>query len=577
MGRATAVRFVRMLVASIPAVTTCVAQSQEKRSPATFREVPLADALRSPPQAAQFFVVSPDGRRWACRVQVEHGYAVVVDGVRGEVFEACDRLTFSPDSRRFVYAGWRAKQHLLVEEGKAGKGYEHMASLFFSPDSRTLVFAARLDDAHWCVVTNGRESRPFDFRGEVENSLTRMHWPDMFVFSPDAKHVAYAGTREGGQFLVLDGVEQPLGFAQVAHVSFSPDGKRLAYWGRRGRTHRPGTLGSQMQSYDGRWSVVLDGKEGEAHDAPVEGAIVFSPDSARVCYLAADQKPRDHQSAPSTLVVDGKALGSYHTRRQTPRFSPDSRHVLLETNRNDTIGLVVDGEVYATCTLFANRARSKFAYLVSKDGVDRLIPWALTHPAQMPSGMPELVPLLSPDGERRAQIMTALDSDFAATSWVEVDGATGKRFGDIAPGSLQFCADGSTVGYVASDVPHEDARVVVGDEEQEPQEEVRDFALGPQGKRMIYQARKGTREFAIVDGKRIDHVIAIAFGPEQQIVTVVKDPKSGRVHVDIDGASSPEYDEFVPFESSMLRSGGRSGLVLRARRGDAYFVLQVAF
>jgi hypothetical protein len=168
-------------------------------------------------------------------------------------------------------------------------------------------------------------------------------------------------------------------------------------------------------------------------------------------------------------------------------------------------------------------------------------------------------------------------SDSTSKYRVIVDGKAGKEFGAIVLGSLQFSADGRTVGYVASRVPYEDAHVVVGDQEYESCDQIENFGLGPLGKRVIYKAKKGKSEFAMVDGQRIDGAIAIAFGPQQQrIVTLVQDPKTRRVHVDIDGARSPEYDEIPSFDAAMQRFRGHTNGVLLARRGDQYFALRVA-
>jgi len=53
-------------------------------------------------------------------------------------------------------------------------------------------------------------------------------------------------------------------------ITFSPDGKRIAYAARDGD----------------KWFVVVDGKEGNRYDDILKYTPVFSPDSKRVAYAA---------------------------------------------------------------------------------------------------------------------------------------------------------------------------------------------------------------------------------------------------------------------------------------------------
>lgn len=104
------------------------------------------------------------------------------------------------------------------------------------------------------------------------------------IFMVEGHHMAYEAERDGKWQLVLDGKEWPLE-ADIVHnsIQVSPDHRRLTLLGH----------------HEGKWQAMVDGQPGPPFDFIWRETIRFSPDSEHVGYLALD----DHRLA---VVVDGK-------------------------------------------------------------------------------------------------------------------------------------------------------------------------------------------------------------------------------------------------------------------------------
>jgi hypothetical protein len=100
---------------------------------------------------------------------------------------------------------------------------------------------------------------------------------------------------------------------------FSPDGRHLAYAARE----------------NGQYFVVVDEKEGE-HFSRIDNGLQFSPDSARLGYVARIEKGKQ------CVVVDGKpgpVLNAVFPASFT--FSDSSRHFAYAGRRGDHCVVVV--------------------------------------------------------------------------------------------------------------------------------------------------------------------------------------------------------------------------------------------
>jgi hypothetical protein len=107
---------------------------------------------------------------------------------------------------------------------------------------------------------------------------------DSLVFMVDEHQLAYEAKRDGKWLLVLDGKEWPLD-AQVAQgsIQVSPDYHRLAFLGH----------------HEGKWQAMVDGQPGPPFDFIWRETIRFSGDSKHLGYLALEEDRL-------AVVVDGK-------------------------------------------------------------------------------------------------------------------------------------------------------------------------------------------------------------------------------------------------------------------------------
>lgn len=140
------------------------------------------------------------------------------------------------------------------------------------------------------------------------------------VLSPDGKHVAYRLSENDGNMQCV-GQDGRVGRRcyEVYGPTFSPDSKRLAYFGE---THHG-------------WRLIVDGEPGPCH-VPVS-APIFTPDSKRIAYWS-------RRGKRLFLVLEGKAQRTYDAvQLQSLTFSSDGEHYAYIARRGRQWLLVVDG------------------------------------------------------------------------------------------------------------------------------------------------------------------------------------------------------------------------------------------
>jgi hypothetical protein len=261
-------------------------------------------------------VAATDGRRSARVVNVPLGWAVAVNGVIGNRYDAIlkDSLALSPDGHRVAYGAKTKGKWTLVVDGIEGKRYDGLLNMApmvtFSPDGRRTAYGARVGHTT-TIVVDGSENCTYD--GVQPGSL---------AFSPDSRRVAYIAKTGGKWMVVVDG--SPGGAYDSVlknSVAFSPDGARVAF----------GALTA------GRWTVVVDGIEGTAYDGLAADPVAFSPDGRRVAFGALT-------GGKLTVVVDGVKGADYDGLGQDSiAFSPDGARVAFGARTGGSWTVVVDG------------------------------------------------------------------------------------------------------------------------------------------------------------------------------------------------------------------------------------------
>lgn len=117
-----------------------------------------------------------------------------------------------------------------------------------------------------------------------------------------ARRVAWTSKAGKWERVVVNGIPGP-DFDEVKPPSFSEDGRRTGYFGKRNQ----------------KWFAVIDGREHGPYDRWM--FVIFSPDGSRAAWPGV-------RSNQCFLVIDGVEHGPYvRWLAPVPRFSPDSRRV----------------------------------------------------------------------------------------------------------------------------------------------------------------------------------------------------------------------------------------------------------
>lgn len=325
--------------------------------------------------------------------------------------------------------------------------------------------------------------------------------PESLALSFDGKRVAYVVDEDHGKkrWLVADGQRGPEydwagNPAGISEISFSPDGKHLAYVLGKGDRKHPSSV------------PVVDGVAGQEYDEVLH--LAFSPDSGHVAYAARTGKQWK-------VVVDGQS-GAWCDDIFGPAFSPDSKRVAYGARQGKRWSVVVDGQLgvaYDELFNFWNvshypniQAVLIEAQWLNMDGQSQASYAMLStqDPAHYINGAPgyqyatRLV--FSPDSKHLA---------YAAKrngKWVVVvDGQEGAEYDDIGVGSPAFSPDGKRIAYSEKT----DAKApwaVVADGQAGPEfDAISNPSFSPDGKHLAYAAVQGghfdKQQVLVVDGQ----------------------------------------------------------------------------
>lgn len=301
------------------------------------------------------FEISNDGARVGFIGQRGEEWFVNVDGRESGPYRGCAGLAFSPEGSRVAFLATRGTGWFMMVDGVEHPG-SSLQSLSFSPDGKRLASIVKRGDKRLALI-DGVEGKEYD---RIEEPGIR--------FSPDGKHTTYLAELAGEKLVVTDGVEGPR-FRRLGKtpLGFVPNGTQTLYSVRRGENEM----------------LVIGGVEGPL--ARTLRNLTFSPDGTRHAYAV--EKEEDHW----TVVVDGveygpggrlqpgeqrafKSLG-----KQTPRFSPDGKHVAWVGVRDTGWVAVVDGKesppynLVMRSTLDFSPDSQHFAFVAARDGKKMIV------------------------------------------------------------------------------------------------------------------------------------------------------------------------------------------------------------
>jgi dipeptidyl aminopeptidase/acylaminoacyl peptidase len=279
---------------------------------------------------------------------------------------------------------------------------------------------------------------------------------------------AYTAYDEG-QFGVIVGGE-PMGpFGDVAELTWSPDGGRLAF------------IAGEPAKFE-RF-VMVDAKRGPTF-VDVRG-LRFSPDSSRLAYVATDREG-------DRIVVDGNP-GALYVRCQLVAFSGDSRTVIGRVGIDQGWAVVVNdrpGPVYDEVgpPVFSRDARM-VAY-----GARR--------------GERACVVVAGAESEGCDYVYRVAVGEKAGVAYALLQGKACVLFhngrevyrGGPRPNHLAISPDGSSIAY--SEGQEGKVRIVADGEAGESYTSVDRLTFAPDGKTPVYVAQQGEETYVVVGQKR---------------------------------------------------------------------------
>jgi len=350
------------------------------------------------PERMMVFAVSPRADRIAFVVRKTRKKSVVIDGAAGADYDEIkpiggkQSVLFSSDAKRHAYIARDGANWFVVIDEKPGPALATANDPAFSGDGTTLAYAGVKDGKPVLVTVDAGDTATMHDLPDIADEL---------VVSPDLHHWAYVAQSGGGgdRTVVIDGnASEP--FAAASRPVFSADSSRCGFLAKTNKTdgsqdewivvdgkkvgpfenltsltfspdakhyaairNAPGGGGPVMPAMPmpgakpaapEKAGVVRDGKLEGSYDA-IEPPLVFSPDSARLAFVADAGNGR-------CCVVDGKP-GPVSNNVHPPMFSPDSKRVAYAADAVGGVTVVVDGKPGGALNDIAN----EYALIFSPD------------------------------------------------------------------------------------------------------------------------------------------------------------------------------------------------------------------
>lgn len=287
----------------------------EKRSP----EWDLIDGLR----------FSEDGTHWCYRVRGRKQadaptWRVVHDGKEGKAYSWVGQPALRPDGKEVAYWADHRGDFFVITGNKKGKEYKpgsRPPAPVYRADGKVLAFRCEVGNG-WLILVGRKEHGPYleasaprwsatgrsivwagvPTNGEGRIYAGRKHWDAVSVavgapaISDDGKRAAWPALRDNRLVLFADEAVLSGPYVRMAHLTYAPNGRDLAFIGSQGGQEGWGLSDRHTnvlesvevqgrpdiwQSDNRHWNLVLNGAEvGEDWDEL--GQPVFSADSKRL-------------------------------------------------------------------------------------------------------------------------------------------------------------------------------------------------------------------------------------------------------------------------------------------------------
>lgn len=260
---------------------------------------------------------------------VERTFASVPEGI-----EVDFQVVFAPDGSRAAFVGKRNGKTCPVVEGEVGPEFDFIDPPAFGPTGAQLAF--RVGDRTskkaetWWVWIDGKKTEKNDWIGALS-------------WSPDGRKLAY-WTQPGAK---LGSMGEYTGGSLVLVV----DGKKGAKYRDADALTPPvwsrdSKLVATAAMKDTEWLVLVGDKE--VARSPMASSVAISDDGKR--FACAVMKPFEHggMDAPPTMrmswqvVRDKKTYGAEFESAATPVLSADGKRLAFKALREGRVRIVVD-------------------------------------------------------------------------------------------------------------------------------------------------------------------------------------------------------------------------------------------
>ena len=320
------------------------------------------NAFRLFPRSKKFIAATSRGNRLSV---VDYNGRVLKKGTVGKNIQ---QIYISPDESRFLIV---PNEHYALLTDNTFRTLKKIPvqgikDVSFSGDSRFMVFAEdavnsgngwkasmRLftrDGAYVRDIENDRPGQIVDTPdGPVEG---REYYPASVTFSPDGKHIAYYG-QSGRDIRVVSTRDKKIYQFRAEKMlpyyplSFSRDGEHLAVV----TEGYSGTLDYYTLKGEKERSVPLRKEEGKAQWYYFHRYACYLPSQERVALVEEDSSYYNHGTEPARIKIidrDGRGLrinGNNPLREITDiRIKPDGSEIAVQRKNGDLPSLIIDTE-----------------------------------------------------------------------------------------------------------------------------------------------------------------------------------------------------------------------------------------
>jgi Tol biopolymer transport system component len=340
--------------------------------------------------------------------------------------------------------------------------------IVFSEGGHSVAYLSEKDGTYR-VVFNGAVGKPYQTVSHLE-------------LSPDGKHIAQDALMDGKRRMVIDGREEML-FDDVWQPVFSPNGRHVAYIAQKGE-----------KSY-----MVVDGRVSDEGYFSFNGNPVFNATSERVAYMVSAYGDHKAQLIITDLGLNRQAIRECHDEELI--LSADKRRIACVEgigNKRRVIdidfaqpGLVKEGPLFDTVEKpsFGSDGVS-IAYAAGRDGVRYLVLNGREEP--LPKGELREPPVVRPDGKAAGVLLVMEKGTFFHEAFSK--GLKEIMYDEAA--LLVYSRDGSRHAYCAR--RGKNTFVVANGKEGPSFDIVIDPMFSPDGRFLVYRARKAGKRFVVV-------------------------------------------------------------------------------